>query len=681
MGKKGRKKKSDDGEESKGGAPQKSEAPPAADAGYEDFDFQEPVQQIVRPPDQLDLTEAELQETVVKVMQATDPNVPHNVTEYGFKAQEFKMLSAPVGDNMCVHFAMDGNQLFVESEEAKAQAAWELEKERAVEDLRRAAKDADGDDGDVQEVDTGKNQFNYSERAAQTFNNQMRERGIATEPPPVLPYAATVTQWDMYDTYMESFEFAEKASGDGKSGGAAKEAAAPDASKKEARDEDVIHSQAMGRSLKILERMVNQNAEDEIFQDFKYWEDQSDQFREGEGSLLPLWRFSTERSKRKQVTSICWNPRYPDLFAVGYGSYDFMRQGSGMICCFSLKNTSHPEYTFSTESGVMCVDFHPQHHALLAVGCYDGTVMVYDVRNKVNKPIYVSSIKTGKHTDPVWQVVWQEEDIAKELNFFSISSDGRVANWIMSKNCEFKMEPVMQLKLVNTQKDEPDEETSLTGLAGGCCFDFNRTSEHLFIVGTEEGKIHKCSKAYSGQYLETYEGHHMAVYSVKWNTYHPRVFISCSADWTVKLWDHNCPYPIMSFDLFNAVGDASWAPYSSTVFAAVTSDGKVHVFDLNENKHEPLCEQKVVKRARLTHVVFNKRDPIILVGDDRGGVNSLKLSPNLRQEVVVEKDDEKEKKKKKAKDEPEVAKPTRLELEIQKVDKLLAAADARPDDD
>ena len=97
-----------------------------------------------------------------------------------------------------------------------------------------------------------------------------------------------------------------------------------------------------------------------------------------------------------------------------------------MICCFSLKNTSYPEYTFTTETGVMCLDFHLQHPALLAVGCYDGTVMVYDVRNKVNKPIYVASIKTGKHTDPVWQVVWQEEDLAKELNFFSISSDGRV---------------------------------------------------------------------------------------------------------------------------------------------------------------------------------------------------------------------------------------------------------------
>jgi hypothetical protein len=31
----------------------------------------------------------------------------------------------------------------------------------------------------------GKNQFNFSERAAQTFNNTLCTRGVATEPPPV----------------------------------------------------------------------------------------------------------------------------------------------------------------------------------------------------------------------------------------------------------------------------------------------------------------------------------------------------------------------------------------------------------------------------------------------------------------------------------------------------------------
>ena len=83
---------------------------------------------------------------------------------------------------------------------------------------------------------------------------------------------------------------------------------------------------------------------------------------------------------------------------------------------------------------------------------------------------------------------------------------------------------------------------------------------------------------------------------------HPKVFLSASADWTVKLWDHNSGKPVISFDLNNSVGDVCWAPYSATTFAAVTSDGKVHVYDLNENKHEPMCEQKIVRKAKLTKV-------------------------------------------------------------------------------
>ena len=56
---------------------------------------------------------------------------------------------------------------------------------------------------------------------------------------------------------------------------------------------------------------------------------------------------------------------------------------------------------------------------------------------------------------------------------------------------------------------------ALGALAGGCSFDFNKTHDHLFVVGTEEGHIHKCSKAYNSQYLETYKAHQMAVYTVQ----------------------------------------------------------------------------------------------------------------------------------------------------------------------
>ena len=552
-------------------------------AAQDDDDFyREPIKRIVRPDNQLQLTPEQLGEDFTRVLTANDPNVPNNITRYNYKEKSFKQDPEGPMDNLAFHFQLDGCSLHKESEEAIQQCEFEVNKKMEMDRLRREAADeaasAGEEDIEANAPKTGKNQFNYSERAAQTFNNTLRSRGVATEPPPVVQFYSTVSQWDIFDTYMQDYrkqaqeEEAAKNAEKRKLGGGAN-ANSEENNAKAGKEDDMVHSVKMSNALNILERMANQNAEDEIFQDFKYWEDVSDQFRHGDGSLLPLWHFKTERTKRKQVTTICWNPNYPDLFAVACGSYDFMRQGSGMVCCFSLKNTSHPEYIFSTDSGAMCLDFHQHHHSLLAVGCYDGTVLVYDVRSKINRPIYSSSIRTGKHTDPVWQVHWQLEDLAKELNFFSISSDGQVASWIMSKN-ELKMEPVMQLKLVATARDDPDE-VNLSGLAGGCCFDFNRHNEHLFIVGTEEGKIHKCSKAYSGQYLETYQGHHMAVYTVKWNPFHPRVFISCSADWTVKIWDHQTSTPILSFDLNNAVGDVAWAPYSSTVFAAVTSDGKV----------------------------------------------------------------------------------------------------------
>lgn len=47
------------------------------------------------------------------------------------------------------------------------------------------------------------------------------------------------------------------------------------------------------------------------------------------------------------------------------------------------------------------------------------------------------------------------------------------------------------------------------------------------------------------------------------------------------------------------------------------------MYDLSEDKHEPLCEQKVVKNRKLTKVAFNPRHPIMVVGDDRCALSSL----------------------------------------------------------
>ena len=55
--------------------------------------------------------------------------------------------------------------------------------------------------------------------------------------------------------------------------------------------DDIVHSAAMAHAAKILERMANQNTFADVTEDFKFWEDQSDLYRD-ESTLLPLWRFS-----------------------------------------------------------------------------------------------------------------------------------------------------------------------------------------------------------------------------------------------------------------------------------------------------------------------------------------------------------------------------------------------------
>ncbi|XP_045885069.1 dynein, axonemal, intermediate chain 1, paralog 2 isoform X1 [Micropterus dolomieu] len=633
-----------------------------------------------KPPDQLELTEAEMKEEITRILTANNPHAPQNIVRYSFKERSYKPTSAV--DQMAVHFVLEGSLLHQDSDEARRLRAKEsLPDETATVDTGAEPDEEKPetpatpveDGGEVEEAGeedrpdsvaskTDKkepkitNQFNFSERASQTLNNPLRERSCQTEPPPRSIFSATASQWKIYDAYVEELQKQEKNKEKQKAVLSKKD---NEKSKKkmmvmETQNDDITK---VGKASKIFERMVNQNTFDDIAQDFKYYEDASDEFRDQEGTLLPLWKFQYDKAKRLCVTALCWNKKYQDLFAVGMGSYDFSKQGRGMLVFYSLKNSAFPEYIYPTNSGILCLDIHEQHSYLVAVGFYDGCVAVYNLKEEGLEPAYKSTAKTGKHTDPVWQVRWQSDDMDNNHNFYSVSSDGRVVSWTLVKN-ELVFTDIIRLSL-NGAVSEGPEGGPQPRIACGTSFDFHKQIDYLFLVGTEEGKIHKCSKTYSSQFLETYDAHSMAVDAVKWNHFHPKVFISCSSDWTVKVWDHTINTPMFTFDLNAAVGDVAWSPYSSTVFAAVTTDGTVHVFDLNINKYEAICQQPVVakKKTKLTHIEFNPIYPIIIVGNDRGYVTSLKLSPNLRKKPKMKKGQEQ---------------PKGPEVEIAKMEKLLS---------
>ena len=79
-------------------------------------------------------------------------------------------------------------------------------------------------------------------------------------------------------------------------------------------------------------------------------------------------------------------------------------------------------------------------------------------------------------------------------------------------------------------------EAFISRRSSGMSFDFNQRDGRMYIAGTEDGHIYKCSTSYSEQYLETYSGHMGPVYRVQWSPFQSNLFISSSADWSVKLW-------------------------------------------------------------------------------------------------------------------------------------------------
>ena len=63
------------------------------------------------------------------------------------------------------------------------------------------------------------------------------------------------------------------------------------------------------------------------------------------------------------------------------------------------------------------------------------------------------------------------------------------------------------------------------------------------------------------------------------------------------------------------------------------------MFDVSTNRHAAVCEQKVIGKGKLTRIVFHPRQPLLLVGDSTGLITSLKLSPNLRKNVIDDLED------------------------------------------
>ena len=239
-------------------------------------------------------------------------------------------------------------------------------------------------------------------------------------------------------------------------------------------------------------------------------------------------------NKSLEITALCWNNKYSDMFAAGFGSCKFisssfifsnnnciidnfyLQSEPGYACIFSLKNPSYPEFTCSASCGVMCVDISPQHPHMVVTGLHDGNVAVYNLQLKSSAPVYQSSPRNGKHRDVVWQVVaiensfypffhllfsqvkWAPDNLDGYLNFFSISADGRVTNWTIVKS-KLWSNDILEIPFCKPLANLENVEVNL--LDGGQALAFKPDDDSKFLVGTDLGLVYYCTTEYCSEFL------------------------------------------------------------------------------------------------------------------------------------------------------------------------------------
>lgn len=111
---------------------------------------------------------------------------------------------------------------------------------------------------------------------------------------------------------------------------------------------------------------------------------------------------------------------------------------------------------------------------------------------------------------------------------------------------------------------------------------FNGSSSYL--CGMDDGWIHRCSTIYNEKYLDSYQGHTNSVYKVHWSPFVDKIFLSASADWTVRIWMIGYAKTSVTFSSAETkpILDAIWSPKFPTIFFAI-SDETITIWDLHQS--------------------------------------------------------------------------------------------------
>lgn len=303
-----------------------------------------------------------------------------------------------------------------------------------------------------------------------------------------------------------------------------------------------------------------------------------------------------------------------------------LNEPDGIVAVWNLHLLERPEFVFHSQSDVLSVTFSPFHSNLIFGGTYSGQILLWDTRSK-HLPVLKTPLSAAGHTHPVYAM--QMVGTQNAHNLITSSTDGTVCSWLV----DMLAQPQETLELIHAGHNKTNE-VSITTL------DFPDNETTTFWVGTEEGIVYQANrydragaKAGLNPY-DVYKAHSGPVTGLH---FHPLLgpvdfsdlFLTCSVDWTVKLWrakgllaKQQLPSggaggpqaaqlvaPLYSFEeADDYVYDVKWHPAHPAIWGSVDGSGRFDLWNLNVDTEVPVVTTTVGSGRALNKLQWDKKD-------------------------------------------------------------------------
>lgn len=337
-----------------------------------------------------------------------------------------------------------------------------------------------------------------------------------------------------------------------------------------------------------------------------------------------------EESQERKISDLSWSIAGGTL-AVSYidtshSPYSCCHPAEIQLYSLSIEDklSDTPNKTLDVNSCVTSLSYHPVIPSILAAGLVNGNVLIWNLRNDD----FFVPIKVCTHADSISHIYWNTRISNGSSLLASSSKDGYIM--VHKLMPDFTTRLHKQFKIILENKPEVGQWITT--------FDFSWKDPTLFIVGTLNGRIYKCSLRVSpfegdknlfNPVIEEYDSSRGSIVCVKCSPTR-NLFVTCSlGELRIYDFDQNVSQQTISME-YNVLG-LTWMVGNQDVFATYGADATIEFYNVTNGKAvtNVKIKESDANSGSITSLCVNSKRDVLAVGDTKENIEIWKVPRQL----------------------------------------------------